>query len=96
MSHHASPVRLSLEELGLFNTLANVEKKEDVDAFLLQSLQTRGFVTVDRPVALTPAGEAMLRSLAARLEAESLGHGGMHAQQSALEPRKTRGVPANR
>ena len=96
MSHHASPVRLSLEELGLFNILACVEKKEEVDAFLLLGLQTRGLVSVERPIALTPTGEAMLRSLAARLEAESLGETGVRAQRSTLDPRTTRELPVSR
>ena len=96
MSHHASPFRLSLEELGLFNILASVERKTEVDAFLLQGLQTRGFATVGQPVALTPAGEAMLRSLASRLEAESLGDPGTRAQRPALDPRTTREVPTIR
>jgi len=88
--------RLSLEELGLFNILASVDKAHDVDAFLLQGVQTRGFVTLGQPVVLTPAGEAMLRSLAARLEAEALGETSTRTHRAPLDPRITREIPANR
>jgi len=88
--------RLSLEELGLFNILASVDKGQDVDAFLLQGVQTRGFVTFGQPVVLTPAGEAMLRSLASRLEAEALGDTRTRTQRSPLDPRDTREIPAIR
>jgi hypothetical protein len=82
--------RLSLEELGLFNILASVDKGQDVDAFLLQGVQTRGFVTVGHPVALAPAGRAMLQRLAIRLEAEALGDTGTRNHRSPLDPRITR------
>ena len=81
--------RLSLEELGLFNILASVEKHQEIDAFLLQGVQTRGFVTLARPFALTATGESMLRSLASRLEAEALGEPGKRTP-GAPEPRPTR------
>jgi hypothetical protein len=89
-----SKPRLSLEELGLFNILASVEKGQDIDAFLLQGVQTRGFVTLGRPVVLTSAGASMLRGLAARLEAEALGEAS--PQRSLLDPRITREIPVNR
>lgn len=90
-------VRLSLEELGLFNILAGIDKGEEVDdVFLLQGLQGRGFVTVATPLALTPAGETMLQKLAGRLEAESLGDTSVRAQRSALDPRTTHELPAIR
>ena len=73
MSHHASPPRLSLEELGLFNILASIEKEQEIDPFLLQGLLSRGFIAGAGPYSLTTDGEAMLRSLATRLEAEALG-----------------------
>ena len=79
--------RLTLEELGLFNILASVDKGQDVDAFLLQGVQTRGFVTLGQPYALTAAGNAVLRGLAARLEAEALGD---TITRSQLDPRITR------
>jgi hypothetical protein len=88
--------RLSLEELGLFNILASVDKGQDVDAFLLQGVQTRGFVTLGQPVGLTPTGEAMLRGLATRLEAEALGDTSTRTQRSPLTPRITREIPVNR
>jgi hypothetical protein len=88
--------RLSLEELGLFNILASVDKGQDVDAFLLQGVQTRGFVTLGRPLGLTPAGDAMLRALAARLEAEALGDPGTYTRRSPLDPRITRESPVSR
>ena len=88
MSHHASPPRLSLEELGLFNLLAGIEKGEAIDdVFLLQGLQSRGFVTGGRPIALTMSGEAMLRSLAARLEHEALGDTSVRMQRPAAHTR---------
>jgi hypothetical protein len=88
--------RLSLEELGLFNILASVDKGQDVDAFLLQGVQTRGFVALGRPLGLTPAGDAMLRALAARLEAEALGDPGTCTRRSPLDPRITRESPVSR
>ena len=94
MSHPT--IRLSLEELGLFNTLAGIEKGEEIDPFLLQGLQARGFVTLTAPVVLTPAGATMLQKLAGRLEAESLGDTSVRAQRSALDPRSTREIPALR
>ena len=94
MSHPT--IRLSLEELGLFNILAGVEKGEEVDPFLLQGLQARGFVTLELPAVLTPAGATMLQKLAGRLEAESLGDTSVRAQRSALDPRTTHELPAIR
>jgi len=88
--------RLSLEELGLFNILASVDKGQDVDAFLLQGVQMRGFVTLGQPGGLTPAGEAMLQGLATRLEAEALGDTSTRTQHSPLNPRITREIPVNR
>ena len=86
MSQHASP-RLSLEELGLFNLLASLEKGEEIDdVFLLQGLQARGFVTLSRPMALTTAGHTVLRSLAVRLEEEALGDTSVRTQRPAAEP----------
>lgn len=82
--------RLTLEELGLFNILASVDKGQDVDAFLLQGVQRRGFVTLGQPFALTAAGESMLRGLAARLEAEALGDSGAHTERAPFDPRITR------
>lgn len=88
MTHPASRARLSLEELGLFNLLAGVEKGEEIDdVFLLQGLQTRGFVTLALPLTLTPAGEAMLRALAVRLEEEALGDTSVRMQRPARDTR---------
>lgn len=94
MSDTAS--RLSLEELGLFNILAGIEREEAVDPFLLQGLQTRGFVALATPPKLTPAGEAKLRALAARLEAEALGDPAVRAQRPAGDPHAPREVPVDR
>jgi hypothetical protein len=88
--------RLSLEELGLFNILASIERGQDVDAFLLQGVQTRGFATLGPRVGLTPAGDAMLRSLATRLETEALGDPGTCTQRSPLDPRTTREITISR
>ena len=97
MSYHASLPRLSLEELGLFNLLANVEKGEEIDdIFLLQGLQSRGFVTLALPMALTPAGESMLRALAARLEDEALGDTSVRTQRPASAPQTLRHSPVDR
>lgn len=89
-------IRLSLEELGLFNTLAGIEKGEDVDPFLLQGLLARGFIVLATPAVLTPAGATMLRKLAERLEAESLGDTSVRAQRASLDPRTTREIPTIR
>lgn len=88
--------RLSLEELGLFNILASVDTGQHVDAFLLQGVQTRGFVTVGQPATLSPAGEAMMQGLAARLEAEALGDTSTRAQRPPPDPRITREMRATR
>jgi len=92
MSHHASPPRLSLEELGLFNILASVEKEQEIDIFLLQGLLARGFITGAGPYSLTPDGEAMLRSLATRLEAEALGETSGRTPWSTPDPLTPREV----
>ena len=87
MSYHATP-RLSLEELGLFNLLASIEKGEEInDVFLVQGLQARGFVTLSRPMTLTAGGESMLRSLAVRLEDEALGDTGVRTQRPTADSR---------
>jgi hypothetical protein len=84
MSHDVAPARLSLEELGLFNLLASIEKGEEIDdIFLLQGLQARGFVTLVCPLVLTTTGEAMLQALAARLEEEALGDTSVRMQRPA-------------
>jgi hypothetical protein len=97
MSHRASRTRLSLEELGLFNLLAGVEKGEEIDdVFLLQGLQARGFVTLAHPLTLTSTGETMLRSLAARLEEEALGDTSVRTQRPTLDPMATPHSPVAR
>ena len=96
MSHHASS-RLSLEELGLFNLLAGIENGDEIDdAFLLQGLQARGFVTVSLPMTLTFAGQQMLRSLAARLEEEALGDTSVRTQRPTADPNRSRHSPVDR